>query len=208
MFEDIPREGYVRVMQLFRGLFSGNTRLATAGLKALHLEAGGRLEDVDWDKISVDFTNFGRTWLEIAPEEESGLRLRKSKPNEGGLTRNLLKLLYGFALGGGLHFPYWFWLFVKSYVYLEEIAPTVTGGSYDWLNFIFDQYFVRMEKDSMLRAFDGANVFTANRTIDLLEPILLRGRDYPEVMDGLRGLMCDIEMEQIAITTTAQEVTA
>jgi len=188
MFEDIPRDGYLRVMQLFRGLFSGNIRMATAGIKALHIEGGGKLGDVDWDALSAEFSNFGRTWLEQTSEEESGLRLRKSKANEGGLTRNLLKLLYGFALGGGLRFPYWFWLFVKSYVYLEEIAPAVTGGSYDWLNFIFDQYFVRMEKDAMLRAFDQANYFTAGETVDLLEPILLRGNDYPIVLSGLREL--------------------
>ncbi|MDY6834112.1 MAG: AarF/UbiB family protein [Chloroflexota bacterium] len=206
MFEDIPREGYLRVMQLFRGLFTGDISLATSGLKALHLEAGGRLSDVDWAKVQVEFANFGRTWLEDAPDEQSGIRLRKSKPNEGGLTRNLLKLLYGFALGGGLRFPYWFWLFVKAYVYLEEIAPVVTGGSYDWLNFIFDQYFVRMEKDSVLRAFDRTNVFTVNRTVDMIEPMMTRKGDYIAVLDGFRELFDDFQYKRLDAAAVLREV--
>ncbi|MDY6835443.1 MAG: AarF/UbiB family protein [Chloroflexota bacterium] len=193
MHEDVPREGFRNVMFLLWGILAGFPDMAVDGMKSLHLESGGHLDDVDWDHIGMAFGNFSRSWIEDAPDEEALVRLRRSRLHEGGLTRQLLKLLFGEVVGSGLHLPYWLWLLLKSYLYEEEAGLSVMGGSYDWLAWIFDQYSVRIEKDAVLALFDRTNVFTMNRALDQLQFPLARGKDYHKVLTQLRVLQDEIK---------------
>ncbi|MDY6835342.1 MAG: AarF/UbiB family protein [Chloroflexota bacterium] len=187
MFEDVPREGFRNVMLLLWGILGGIPDMAVDGMKAIHLESGGKLREVDWDNLRVAFGNFSRSWIEHVPieEETSGVRLRRSHGHEGGLTRQLLKLLFGEVVDSGLHLPYWLWLLLKSYVYEEEAGLAVMGGSYDWLAWIFDQYSVRIEKDAALALFDRTNIFTLDSAIEQLECPLARGKDYENVIERI-----------------------
>ena len=129
------------------------------------------------------------------------MRLRRSKLNEGGLTRQLVLLLMNQVIASGLRLPYWIWLVLKSYVYLEEAGTSIMGGSYDWMAWIFDQYTVRVEKDAVLALFDRTNVFTMDSAIERLQYPLARGEDYPKVMNGMLRLLDDIENGRSKATT-------
>ena len=203
MFEDVSRKQFRAVTMLLWGLLAGEPERALDGLIYCHLEAGGKLSDVDWKSMYTDFLNFGRMWVEKDPEEESGMKIRQSKLHEGGITRHLLALLYSRILGGGLQLPYWLWLVLKSYLYEEEAGASVMGGSYDWWGWIFDQYSVRIEKDSVLTLCDRTNVFTMKEIPDALEPILIRGSDCENVTRGLAAILDEIKQEQIPIIPTA-----
>ena len=196
MFENIPREEFRHGQFFLWGLLAGIPDMAMDGLKAIHVDAGGKLTEVDWPVIEDELSNFFRAWVEPAPEEESGVKLRRSKLHEGGYTRQLLAVLYGKILSGGLRLPYWMWLFLKGYLYLEETGTSIMGGSYDWNGWILDQYAVRVEKDAVLSLFDNANVFTTDRALERLEVALPRGTDYPKVLKGTLGLLDDGETKQ------------
>ncbi|MDY6835454.1 MAG: AarF/UbiB family protein [Chloroflexota bacterium] len=198
MYEDIPREGYRFVMLLLWGLLGGYADMTTEALKSLHVEAGGKIQDIDWDRIYVKFHNFGRMWS----ESEDGIQgLRRSKQSEGGLTRQLLNLLFSEIIGSGLRLPYWLWLVLKSYLYLEEAGTSIMGGSYNWMAWIFDQYAVRIEKDATIALFDRTNVFTMNKSLDLLPKALPRSKDHKCVTKGLLTLCDNIEEERIQVAS-------
>jgi len=202
MYEDIPREGYRLVLLLLWGLLGGYADMTTDALKSLHVEAGGNLSDINWERIYVKFHNFGRMWT----NPEQGVQgLRRSKQSEGGLTRQLLALLFGEIIGSGLRLPYWLWLVLKSYLYLEEAGTSIMGGSYNWSAWIFDQYAARIEKDAATALFDRTNVFTLNKSMDKIPKILPRGEDAQSVTEGLIEIWDDVEQQRFESSTVEEE---
>ncbi|MDY6835450.1 MAG: AarF/UbiB family protein [Chloroflexota bacterium] len=198
MYEDIPREQWSSVVFLLWGILGGQPDMAVDGMKALHVQQGGRLSEVDWVRLGMAFTNFSRSWIEEAPEEESGIVIRRSHLHEGGLTRQLLALLFGQVIASGLRLPYWIWLVLKSYLYLEESGTSIMGGSYDWYGWIFDQYSIRMEKDAVLALFDRTNIFTIDKHLEHLQFPLSRGRDSEYVTQGLLELLNELDQDRAA----------
>ena len=196
MFEDVPREGWSSVLFLLWGILAGFPDMAVDALKSQHLQAGGKLRDINWDQIYVAFSNLGRCWVEHTGEEQSGVRVRRSKLHEGGVTRQLLAVLFGQVIASGLRLPYWLWLVMKSYLYEEEAGNTFMGGSYDWHAWIFDQYGIRLEKDATLALFDRTNVFTFEKNLAHLEVPLQRGRDYQNVLLGLSRISREVRAQR------------
>ena len=195
MFEDLTREQLGAFTTLWWGVLGCVPSRSIAALQYMHLEAGGKLTDLDWGQLYFDLLNFGRCWQMELPGDEAGFGLRNSQLHEGGVTRQLLGFLYGKILGGGLRLPYWFWLAVKSYLYLEDTGMGVTPSG-DWWGWIFDQYAVRREKDGVLRLFDETNVFTYNEALEDMKYVLGdRGRDYEKVLTAMPKLLDDIKTE-------------
>ncbi|MDY6833583.1 MAG: hypothetical protein SVY53_02135 [Chloroflexota bacterium] len=118
MYERVSREEWRAMIVLLWGMLGGMPDMAVEGMKSVHVMSENKLRDVDWNKLLSAFSDFSSSWIEIAPEEASGMRLRRSKLNEGGLTRQLVLLLMNQVIASGLRLPYWIWLVLKSYVYL------------------------------------------------------------------------------------------